>query len=154
LYNRDRVLAVAQSTEARAAKRRWEETLRGDRPDPGWTTRLGDMRQKRGITAVAVGKLLELLGYHCGKHVTDAAVVAGCGGRRWDGFAMHDDRHLDDVVSAIRSATQDPAKPEVADALAAAVASQQARERVPARKRELEEPKPHVDKRRKLWCCC
>jgi hypothetical protein len=29
LYHRDRVLAVAQSTEGRAAKRRWDKTLRG-----------------------------------------------------------------------------------------------------------------------------
>jgi hypothetical protein len=35
LYHRDRVLAVAQSTEVCAAKRRWDETLRGDRPNPG-----------------------------------------------------------------------------------------------------------------------
>jgi hypothetical protein len=54
-----RVLAVAQSTEGRDAKRRWDETLRGNTPDPGWTTRLGDMGRVLGITAVAVGKLLE-----------------------------------------------------------------------------------------------
>jgi hypothetical protein len=35
LYHRDRVLAVAQSTEGRAAKRRWDETLRGNTPNPG-----------------------------------------------------------------------------------------------------------------------
>jgi hypothetical protein len=43
LYKRDRVLAIAQSTEGRAAKRRWDETLRGNTPNPEWTTRLGDM---------------------------------------------------------------------------------------------------------------
>jgi hypothetical protein len=43
LYNRDRVLAVAQSKEGSAAKRRWDETLRSDTPNPGWMTRLGDM---------------------------------------------------------------------------------------------------------------
>jgi hypothetical protein len=62
LYYRDRVLAVAQSTEGRAAKRRWDETLRGDAPNPGWTTRLGDMGRALGITAVATGRMLELLG--------------------------------------------------------------------------------------------
>jgi hypothetical protein len=101
LYHRERVLFVAQSTEGRAAKRRWDETLHGNTPNPGWTTRLGDIGRALGITAVAAGKLLELLGYRCGKHVTDSAVAAGCGVRRWDGFAMHDDWHSDRVVFAI-----------------------------------------------------
>jgi len=35
LYKRERVLAVAQSTEGRAAERRWDETLRGNTPNPG-----------------------------------------------------------------------------------------------------------------------
>ena len=138
-YYRERVLAVAQSTEGRDAKRRWDETLRGNTPNPGWTARLGDMGRALGITAVAVGRILERLGYRCNKHVTDAAVAAGCGVRRWDGFAMHDDWHIEAVVSAIRLAAQDPDKPEVADALAAAIAKQQARERVAIRKRRQEE---------------
>jgi hypothetical protein len=79
LYHRDRVLAVAQSTEGRAAKRRWDETLRGNTPNPGWTTRLGDIGRALGITAVAVGRMLELLGYRVAKHVTDRAVAVGCG---------------------------------------------------------------------------
>jgi hypothetical protein len=52
---------------------------------------------------------------------------------------MHDDWHMERVVAAIRSAAQAPGEPEVADALAAAVAKQQARERVAARKRKREE---------------
>jgi hypothetical protein len=40
---------------------------------------------------------------------------------------MHDEWHVERAVAAIRSAAQDPLKPEVADALAAAIASQQAR---------------------------
>jgi hypothetical protein len=63
LYHRDRVLAVAQSTEGRAAKLRWDETLRDNTPNPGWTTRLADIGRELGITAVAAGKMLELLGY-------------------------------------------------------------------------------------------
>jgi hypothetical protein len=74
LYHRNRVRAVAQSKEGLDAKRRWEETLRSDRPNPGWTTRLGDMGRVLGITAVAVGRILELLGYRSNKHVTDNAV--------------------------------------------------------------------------------
>ena len=122
-----------------AAKRRWDETLRGFIPNPGWTTRLGDIGRAFGITAVATGRILEQLGYRSDKHVTDEAVAAGCGVRRWDGYAMHDDWHLDRVVSAIRSAAQVPGKPAVADALAAAIAKQEARERVAARKRKQEE---------------
>jgi hypothetical protein len=133
------VLAVAQSTEGRAAKRRWDETLRGNTPNTGWTTRHGDIGRALGVTAIAVGKLLELLGYRCGKHVTDSAVAAGCGVRRWDGYVMHDDWHLDWVVSAISSAAQSPGKPEAGDALAAAIGRQRGRERVLARKREQEE---------------
>jgi hypothetical protein len=139
LYHRDRVLAVAQSTEGQAAKRRWDETLRGNMPNPGWTTRLGDIGQALGTTAVAAGKILEQLGYRVDKRVTDAAVTAGCGVRRWDGYAMHCDWHLDRVVSAIRAAAEVPGESEVANALSAAIAKQEERERVAARKRKKEE---------------
>jgi hypothetical protein len=111
LYHRDRVPAAAQSPEGRAAKRRWDETLRGDRPNPGWTTLLIDIGRPLGITAVAVGRILELLGYRSNKHVTDSAVAAGCGVRRWDGYAMHDDWLLERVVSAIGLAARVPGQP-------------------------------------------
>jgi hypothetical protein len=52
---------------------------------------------------------------------------------------MHDDWHLDRVVSAIRSAAQGAGNREVADALAAAIANQQGRERLVARKRKQDE---------------
>jgi hypothetical protein len=52
---------------------------------------------------------------------------------------MHDDWHLDRVVSAIRSAAQVPGKPAVANALAAAIAKQEETERAVARKRKQEE---------------
>jgi hypothetical protein len=52
---------------------------------------------------------------------------------------MHDDWHLNRVVSAIRSATQVPGEPAVADALAAAVDRREARERVVARERKQDE---------------
>jgi hypothetical protein len=132
------VLAAAQTTEGRAAKRQWDETLRSHTPNPGWTTRLGEIGKALGITAVAAGKILERLGYRLNKCVTDSAVAAGCGVRRWDGYAMHDDWHLDRVASAIRSAAQVPGKPAAADALAAAIARQEGRERVAARKRKQE----------------
>ena len=139
LYKRERVLAASQSTEGRAAKRQWDETLRGNTPNPGWTTRLGDIGHALGITAVAAGKILERLGYRFERRVTDSAVAAGCAVRRWDGYAMHGDWHLDRVVSAIRSAAKVPGEPAVADALAAAIANQQGRERVAARKLKEEE---------------
>ena len=52
---------------------------------------------------------------------------------------MHEDWHLDRLVSAIRSAAQGRGDTTVADALAVAVANQQGRERVAARKRKREE---------------
>ena len=140
-YYRERVLATAQTREARVGKLQWDETLRGHTPNPGWTTRLGDIGAVLGISAVAVGKILELLGYRLGKSVTDNAVAAGCGVRRWDGYALHSDWHLDRIVSAIRSTDEVPGKPAVADALAAALAKQDARERVASRKRTQEEMK-------------
>ena len=91
------------------------------------------------ITAIAAGKMLERLGYRFDRSVTDIAVAAGCGVRRWDGYAMHDDWHVDRVVSAIRSAAQVPGKPVVANALAAAIAKQEETERAVARKRKQEE---------------
>jgi hypothetical protein len=42
LYHRERVVAVAQSEEGRAAKRRWDETLRGNTPNPGWSYSAGN----------------------------------------------------------------------------------------------------------------
>jgi hypothetical protein len=138
-YSRDRVLAVAQTTLGRAAKREWDETLRGPTPNPGWTTRLGDIGRPLGISAVAVGKILELLGYRTKGSVADSAVSAGCGVRRWNGFALFYDWHLDRVLSAIRSAGQDPGTSAVANALAAAIAKQNARDRAAAYKRKQEE---------------
>jgi hypothetical protein len=138
-YKRDRVLAAAQTTVGRTAKRNWDETLRNPRPNPGWTTRLGDIGHLLGISAVAVGKILELLGYRFEGSVTDSAVRAGCGVRRWDGFALFNDWHLDRVLSAIRSAAEDPATSVVTNALATAIAKQNARDRVAARKRKQEE---------------
>ena len=138
-YNRDRVLAAAQTTVGRAAKRDWDETLRNPTPNPGWTARLGDIGSLLGISAVAVGKILELLGYRCEGSVTDSAVGAGCGVRRWDGFALFNDWHLDRVLCAVRSAAEDPGTSSVANALAAAIAKQNARDRVSARKRKQEE---------------
>jgi hypothetical protein len=55
---------------------------------------------------------------------------------RWDGFATHDDWHLERAVAAIRSAAEVPGGSEVAEAFAAAIAKQEARERVVARKRK------------------
>jgi hypothetical protein len=49
---------------------------------------------------------------------------------RWDGFATHDDWHLERAVAAIRSAAEVPGGSEVAEAFAAAIAKQGARERV------------------------
>jgi hypothetical protein len=89
------------------------------------------VRQERHSqeTFMAMGCLLhEPRTYRSSRHVTDSAITAGCGARRWDGYAMHDDWHLDRVVLAIRSATQSPGEPGVADALAAAIANQQGRE--------------------------
>jgi hypothetical protein len=138
-YYRERVLTIAQSTEGRAAKRRWDETLRGFIPNPGWTPRPGDVGCVLGITAMVAGKMLELLGYRSEKHVTDSAVAAGCGVRRWDGFTMHDDWHLDRAVSAIRSVARSAGNREIADALAAAIGRHQGRERLVARKCEQDE---------------
>jgi hypothetical protein len=138
-YSRDRVLAVAQTTLGRAAKREWDTTLRDPTPNPGWTTRLGDIGRLLGISAVAVGKILELVGYRSEGSVTESAVWAGCGVRRWNGFALFYDWHVDRVLSAIRSAAEDPGKSAVANALAAAIAKQNARDRVAACKRKQEE---------------
>jgi hypothetical protein len=138
-FSRERVLAIAQTPLGRAAKREWDETLRNPTPNPGWTARLSDIGSRLGISAVAVGKILELLGYRSEGSVTDSAVRSGCGVRRWDGFALFCDWHLDRVLSAIRSAAKDSGKRAVADALAAAIAKQNARNLVAACKRKQEE---------------
>jgi hypothetical protein len=136
LYRRERVLAVARSPEGQAAQRRWDATLRGFTPNTGWTPRLGDIGREFRITAVGAGRMLELLGYRSNKCVTDNAMSAGFGVRRWNGFTVQYDWHLARVVAAIKFAAQDPEKPAVAHALATAIVKQQGRERVLARKRE------------------
>jgi hypothetical protein len=138
-YSRERVLAVAQSPEGQAAQKRWDATLRGFAPDPGWTPRLGDIGRQLGITGVAAGRILDLMGYRSDGCVTNSAMAAGFGVPRWNDFTMQNDWHLDRVVSAIRSAAQSPSEPAIANALAAAIAKQQGRERVLARKRKHEE---------------
>jgi hypothetical protein len=139
LYRRERVLSVAQSPEGQAAQRRWNATLRGSTPNPGWTPRLGDIGRPLSITAVAAGRILDLMGYRSDGCVTDSAMAAGFGVPRWNGFTMQNDWHLDRVLAAIRAATQDPEKPEVAEALSAAIGKQQGRDRALASKREQEE---------------
>jgi hypothetical protein len=52
---------------------------------------------------------------------------------------MHDDWHLDRLVSAIRAVAEVPGNPVIADALAAAIAKQQVREQLVARKRQEDE---------------
>jgi hypothetical protein len=81
-----------------------------------------------GITAVAAGGILQRLGYRSDEHVTDSAAAAGCVVRRWDGYAINDDWHLDRAVAAIMSAAAVPGEPAVADALATAIGRQEGRE--------------------------
>jgi hypothetical protein len=100
---------------------------------------MGDVGRPLGITAVTTGKILERLGYRGDKRVTDSAFAAGCGVRRRDGYAMYDDWHLDRALAAIRSAAEVPGNPEVADALRTAIAKQERKARVTARKREQEQ---------------
>jgi hypothetical protein len=122
-YKRERVLAVAQSTEGRAAKRRWDETLRGTTPNTGWNNTTRRFRTGTGHHSGRCRKISDRLGYRFDRHVTDVAVAAGCGVRRWGGYAMHDNWHMDRTVSAIRSAALVPGKPAVADVLGAAIAN-------------------------------
>jgi bifunctional ADP-heptose synthase (sugar kinase/adenylyltransferase) len=73
---------------------------------------------------------------------------AGFGVPRWNGFTMQDDLHLARLVAVIKFAAQDPEKPAIADAFAAAVANQQGRERAAVRKRKQdnEEAAPRQEK--------
>jgi hypothetical protein len=138
-YSRERVLAVAQSPEGQAAQRRWDATLRGSTPNPGWTPRLGDIGRALSITAVAAGRILDLMGYRSDGCVTNSAMAAGFGVPRWNDFTMQNDWHLDRVLAAIRTAVQDTENPAVANALAAAIAKQHARVWAEDRRRRREE---------------
>jgi hypothetical protein len=148
LYKRDRVLAVAQTPETMAAKRRWDETVRGCDPAPGWTMRLGGIGQELEITARAVGKILDLMGFRSHRQPTDLAIADGCGSRRWDGDRFHIDWHPERVVEAIRLAASCSDKPEIADAISADVARQEAKEALAARRRQKEEAEAAHRRRR------
>jgi len=139
LFRRDRVQTVAQSPEGQAAQKRWDATLRGFAPDPGWTPRLGDIGRQLGITAVAAGRILDLMGYRSDGCVTNSAMAAGFGVPRWNDFTMQNDWHLDRVLAAIRTALQDTENPAISNALAAAIAKQQDRVRAEDRRRTHEE---------------
>jgi len=54
-------------------------------PDPGWTTRLGDIAEELGISAVALGKLMAQAGLRYGRDVTQDAVNRGIAQRRYNG---------------------------------------------------------------------
>jgi hypothetical protein len=138
-YSRERVQAVAQSPEGQAAQRRWNATLRGSTPNPGWTPRLVDIGRPLSITAVAAGRILDLMGYRSDGCVTNSAMAAGFGVPRWNDFTMQNDWHLDRVLAAIRTAVQDTENPAIANALAAAIAKQQDRVRAEDRRRTHEE---------------
>lgn len=56
------------------------------------------LRSGAGDIGGYCGKILELLGYRLDKFVTESAVAAGCGLRRWDGHTLYSDWHLDRVV--------------------------------------------------------
>jgi hypothetical protein len=139
LYRRERVLAVARSEEGQAAQRRWDATLRSSTANTGWTPRLGDIGREFLIAAVGAGRILDLMGYRSDGCVTNIAMAAGFGVPRWNDFTMQNDWHLERVLSAIRTAAQDTENPAVANALAAAVAKQEGRERAAALKRKQEE---------------
>jgi hypothetical protein len=127
LYRRERVLAVAQTPEALLAKKRWDETVHGWDPRPGWTMRLRDIGEPLGIASRAVGKILDLMGFRSERGPSDQAVASGYGVRRYDGDWFHVDWHRDRVVEAIRLAARSGENPAVADALAAAIAKEEAK---------------------------
>ena len=139
LYRRERVVAVSQTPEALMAKKRWDERIRGWEPLPGWTMRLRDIGQPLGINSIAVGRLLNLMGLRAGGRVSDLAVAAELGVRRWDGERFFTDWNRDRVVEAIKSAVAGPDRPEVADAFRKAVPRQKAKERLAERRRQKEE---------------
>jgi hypothetical protein len=139
LYRRERVLAVAQSPEGQAAQRRWNATLRGSTPNPGWTPRLGNIGRHLSITAVAAGRILDLMGYRSDGCVTNSAMAAGFGVPRWNDFTMQNDWYLDRVLAAIRTAVQDTENPVIANALTAVIAKQQYRVRAEDRKHRRDE---------------
>jgi hypothetical protein len=101
--------------------------------------RLRDIGPLLGITSRAVGKVLDLMGFRCNKRVTDLAFAAGCGVRRWDGDRFHIDWHRDRVVEAIRAPAQSRGDTLVEDALAVAVAKEDAAARAATRKREQQD---------------
>jgi hypothetical protein len=89
--------------------------------------------------AVAVGRLLNLMGLSSARQVSDLAVAAGFGARRWDGERFFIDWHRDRVVEAIRFAVASPDNPEAACAFEKAVARQEAKERLAECRRQKEE---------------
>jgi hypothetical protein len=98
--------------------------------------------------AVAVGRLLNLMGLSSARQVSDLAVAAGFGARRWDGERFFIDWHRDRVVEAIRFAVASPDNPEAAGAFEKAVARQEAKERLAECRRQKEEVEAALRRRR------
>ena len=139
LYERAHVLAIAQTEEVLVAKWHWDRTVFGGAPAPGWTMRLGDIGRELGINAVPVGRILQLMGLRSRRQVTESAVVAGFGVRRWDGYRTYHDWHQDRAVAAIKAAACRNGDSAVANALEAAVVRQQAMEQGLVQRRRREE---------------
>jgi len=100
-------------------------------PDPGWTTRLGDIAEELGISAVALGKLMAQAGLRYGRDVTQDAVNRGIAQRRYNGYGVCIDWHEKNVIKLLRE-TQ-------GDVLADAVNAHARKKARAAARREAEE---------------
>lgn len=85
-------------------------------PDSGWTTRLGDIAEHLGISAVVLGKLMAATGLRDKQQPTPVAVNLGIAQQRFNGYGISIDWHEQGVIDTIRE--------KQADALAVAVNSQ------------------------------
>jgi ribonuclease HI len=77
-------------------------------PDPGWTTRLGEMAEQLGISAVALGGILDRLELRNNKEPSERAIVEGYAQNRYNGHGVSIDWHMGKVIELVRGSGDDP----------------------------------------------
>ena len=119
----------ADAASKRALTENGIEPVRRD-PDPGWTTRLGDIAEELGISAVALGKLMMAAGLRDGREPTEDAVSRGIAQRRYNGYGVCIDWNEQNVIEVLRE--------KQGDALATVVGAEAKKKARAAARREAE----------------
>jgi len=99
-------VARERNTEADAASKKvlidHDVTVCQRNPSAGYSSRLGDIAEDLGISAIQLGKLLDRSGLRADKQPTQRALAAGVAVIRFDGYGPAVDWHLEKTLNHIQ----------------------------------------------------